>query len=250
VQAYFDGELDAIAASAIEAHLATCAECASMLESYRKIRAGIRRELPMQSVSPAVYDRIGLALDAEQQPRKQPLKSSWWRSNRDRSFWRGATAGAGGVALAAAMTFYFVAPALDNRTVDELTAAHVRSLMPSHLMDVESTDQHTVKPWFAGHADVSPAVADFAQSGFPLAGGRVDYIDHQRAAVLVYRHGPHVINVFTLRSTDRPLPASTARSGYRLIAWREGDLSYIAVSDAGKDELISLERLLQGLRTP
>ncbi len=86
--------------------------------------------------------------------------------------------------------------------------------MPEHLIDVVSTDKHTVKPWFAGHADVSPAVADFEPQGYKLIGGRADYLDHQRAAVVVYQHGAHVINVFSWAGDGRSLPSNATRNGY------------------------------------
>ena len=129
------------------------------------------------------------------------------RANRDlaagaslarRSFWTGAFSGIGGTAIAAAIAFFLVLPIWSVRLSNEIVSAHVRSLMPAHLIDVVSTDKHTVKPWFAGHADVSPVVADFEAQGYRLIGGRADYIDHQRSAVVVYQHGAHVINVFTL----------------------------------------------------
>jgi anti-sigma factor RsiW len=112
---------------------------------------------------------------------------------------------------------------------------------------VVSTDQHTVKPWFAGHADVSPLVADFAPQGYRLVGGRADYFEHQRAAVAVYQHGAHVINVFTWVAGRGALPRFATRSGYRLAFWKVGDLQYCAVSDAGWDELQGLTRLLRDL---
>ena len=111
--------------------------------------------------------------------------------------------------------------------------------MPSHLIDVISTDRHTVKPWFAGHADVSPAVADFAPQGYKLVGGRADYFNGQRAAATVYEHGAHVINVFTFRADGRALPALRSRDGYHIACWTAADLQYCAVSDAGWDELSS-----------
>jgi anti-sigma factor RsiW len=129
--------------------------------------------------------------------------------------------------------------------LDELVSAHVRSLMPAHLIDVVSTDKHTVKPWFAGHTDVSPVVADFEAQGYKLIGGRADYLDHQRSAVVVYQHGAHVINVFSWAGNQRSLPDNATRSGYHLAFWREGDLDYCAVSDTGWDELLGLVRLLR-----
>ena len=136
---------------------------------------------------------------------------------------------------------------MTNPLLDDLLAAHVRSLMPSHLVDVVSTDQHTVKPWFAGHTDVSPVVADFGQQGYRLIGGRADYLDHQRSAVVVYQHGAHVINVFSWSAGRGSLPGNATRSGYHLAFWKAGDLEYCAVSDTGWDELLGLVRLLRDL---
>jgi anti-sigma factor RsiW len=117
--------------------------------------------------------------------------------------------------------------------------------MPEHLTDVVSTDRHTVKPWFAGHADVSPVVADFADRGYRLVGGRSDYFDRQRVAVVVYQHGPHIINVFTFVAGPRALPEFSTRSGYHIACWKLGNLQYCAVSDTGWDELQGLMRLLR-----
>ncbi len=116
--------------------------------------------------------------------------------------------------------------------------------MPSHLIDVVSTDQHTVKPWFAGHADVSPVVADFAPQGYQLIGGRADYLDGQRSAVVVYQHGRHVVNVFTWLASKGPLPGDATRSGYHMTFWKVGDLDYCAVSDTSWPELRALKKLL------
>ena len=142
-------------------------------------------------------------------------------------------------------SFFFLPPSADP-LLDELVGAHVRSLTPDHLIDVVSTDRHTVKPWFAGHADVSPAVADFEPQGYRLTGGRADYVDRQRAAVVVYRHGPHVINVFSW-AADRSVPENTTRNGYHLAFWKTGNVLNCAVSDTGWDELLGLVHLLQGL---
>ena len=151
----------------------------------------------------------------------------------------------GGTAIAATLAFFLLAPPLVNPLLDELVSAHVRSLMPTHLIDVVSTDRHTVKPWFAGHADVSPVVADFEPQGYRLVGGRVDYLDHQRSAVVVYQHGAHVINVFSWAANARAVPGNVTRSGYHLAFWRAGDLEYCAVSDTAWDELLGLVRLLR-----
>jgi anti-sigma factor RsiW len=136
---------------------------------------------------------------------------------------------------------------LSGPLLDGVVEAHVRSLASGHLTDVISTDRHTVKPWFAGHADVSPAVADFAAQGYRLVGGRADYLDHQRVAVLVYQHGAHVINVFSWSADRHSLPRRASRDGYHMMSWQAGDLQYCAVSDAGWEELTTLSGLLQTL---
>jgi anti-sigma factor RsiW len=104
-----------------------------------------------------------------------------------------------------------------------------------------------VKPWFAGHTDVSPVVADFEAQGYRLIGGRADYVDRERAAVVVYQRGAHVINVFSFASDHNALPKNTTRNGYHVACWNPGDLTYCAVSDTEWDELLQLERLLQEL---
>jgi anti-sigma factor RsiW len=174
--------------------------------------------------------------------KRSERRSTAWRM---RPFWVGALGGVGGTAIAATFAFLLLAPRLTNPLLDELVSAHVRSLMPSHLIDVVSTDKHTVKPWFAGHADVSPVVADFEPQGYRLIGGRVDYLEHQRSAVVVYQHGAHVINVFSWAGHERALPADMTRSGYHFAFWQAGDLQYCAVSDTGWDELLGLVRLLR-----
>jgi anti-sigma factor RsiW len=247
VQAYFDGEVDAVSAAAIEAHLQQCAECRELLASLQQTRSLIRRDLTYGAAPSRLRARIMAVLDQEAVPvpvaRSRPNKSL----SRTPPFWFGALSGIMGTGTAAVLAFVLWFPSLSDAFVDDLVAAHVRSLMPSHLIDVVSTDQHTVKPWFAGHADVSPVVADFEQQGYRLVGGRADYLDHQRPAVVVYQHGKHVINVFSWAESHRSFPNVTTRNGYRMAFWREGNLEYCAVSDTGWDELLGLVRLLQDL---
>src|SRR5262249_2475928 len=146
---------------------------------------------------------------------RQEARRAW----RTRSFWFGAGGGLG-AAFAAGLALLFFSAAAPGPVLDELVAAHVGSLLPGHLTDALSTDQHTVKPWFAGHVDVSPVVADFAPQGYRLVGGRADYFEHQRAAVAVYQHGAHTINVFTWVAGRHRFPQFATRSGYHLAFWR------------------------------
>jgi anti-sigma factor RsiW len=245
VQAYFDGEMDAVSSLDIERHAERCAECRAQLEHLARTREWIRRDLDYPRAPESLRRRITQALDGEASTAVSRATSptSPWRT---RPFWAGAVFGVLGSALAAALVLFFLATVPAATLIDELATAHVRSLIPGHLTDVVSTDQHTVKPWFAGRADVSPVVADFTAQGYRLLGGRADYLDRQRTAVLVYQHGAHVINVFTWAADGgRALPERTTRAGYHLLLWRVGDLEYCAVSDAGWAELSALEQLLR-----
>jgi anti-sigma factor RsiW len=255
--AYFDGELDALAAADMEGHLAGCAGCRASLEELTELRAALRRELNFRPTPPELKARIAAALDregaqahgtsgpADDAPDARVLPFTPRPAVRSaRPFWAGAFAGVGAAALAASLALFLLVPAGVDPLLDDLVNAHVRSLMPAHLIDVESTDRHTVKPWFAGHVDVSPVVADFTDQGYKLIGGRADYFAHQRAAAVVYRHGAHIINVFSWSQDGKRLPADTSRNGYHLAFWRAGNLDYCAVSDTGWDELRALERLL------
>jgi anti-sigma factor RsiW len=250
VQAYFDAELDAVTAADIERHIEHCADCRALLKDLEQMRAVLRRDLGYAGAAPALRAKIMRALDQEGAtgmalPAGRPQLRERVSQRRPRSFWMGALGGAGGTAIAATLAFLLLVPRLTNPLLDELVSAHVRSLMPAHLIDVVSTDKHTVKPWFAGHTDVSPVVADFEAQGYRLIGGRADYLDHQRSAVVVYQHGAHVINVFSWAGNERALPDNATRSGYHFAFWREGDLDYCAVSDTGWDELMGLVRLLR-----
>ena len=247
LQAYLDGELDAPAAAEFARHLETCAGCRAALGELRDLRTALRRDLTRETAPPALRARIVRALDQERaagSPHPDPQPGGPWRL---RPFWWGAFSGMGAAAAVAAIAFFLVTARLNDPLVDELVAAHVQSLLPDHLIAVASTDRHTVKPWFAGRTDVSPVVADFASQGYRLVGGRVDALARQRAAVLVYQHGPHVINVFSWATDQRLLPKDTTRNGYHVAFWRTGNLEYCAVSDTGWEELLGLERLLREL---
>lgn len=241
VQAYFDGELDAGAAVEIEQHVESCADCAALLHELRTGRGALHQQGLYYRASPALAAQIAAALDRDDGRRR------WLDiiSLRSRDFWYGTGAGALATAAAAAIALVLVVSPAAAPVSDDLISAHLRSLVTGHLIDVVSSDQHTVKPWFAGRADVSPEAVDLSAQGYPLAGGRVDYVDGKRAAVVVYRHGAHVINVFVWPQTGGNLPEATTRNGYHLVFWRSGDLVFCAVSDTALDELLGLKRLLE-----
>lgn len=239
VQAYFDGELDAAVSLEVERHVEFCGSCGASLKELQEMRETMRSADYYRA--PAVLrSSVMLALDREGGQRAKGAMAGGGKS-----FWRGAGAGALVTAMAASLALFVALPPAPDTLQNELTSAHLRSLMPDHLIEVVSSDQHTVKPWFAGHADVSPPTPDFPQEDYRLVGGRADYIDGQRAAVVVYRHGAHVINVFAWAHNEGALPQMATRNGYHTACWRSGDVSFCAVSDTGVDELMRLLALLK-----
>lgn len=245
VQAYFDGEVDAPAAAGIERHIATCEECRRLLQDLQQVRSLIREKATNAAIPAQLRDRIMESLDQESRTVVRLSDRKPAAPRRSRPFWLGLFSGVAGSAVAATAMLLVLAPMLNHSLTTELVADHTRALMSSHLIDVVSTDQHTVKPWFAGRTDVSPEVADFAPQGYRLLGGRVDDLAHHKAAVIVYQHGRHFINVFSWAIGSAAVPPDTTRNGYHLAFWKVGNLAYCAVSDTGWSELKSLVRLLQ-----
>ncbi len=156
-----------------------------------------------------------------------------------------------GIVLASSV-FTVLAPGMqEDRIERQVVAGHVRSLMASHLTDVASTDRHIVKPWFTGKLDFAPPVVDLAEQGFPLVGGRLDYLQGRPAAALVYRKGAHTINVFVIPGADAgrsTSPDATVHQGYQLAQWQAGGMRFWAVSDIGRDEMARFAQALSTAR--
>jgi len=239
LEAYLDGELDAANASAVEQHLGTCIECAARKAQLESLRSALRQSATYHRADAPLRNRIGAALDAVS-PRSYILP--WFRNA-----WTGAAGGVMATALAASLAFFFLLPAATDPLIADITDAHLRSIASDHLIDVVSIDRHTVKPWLAAHADLSPPVADFSKQGFKLIGGRVDFIDGARAAVTVYRHGAHIVNVFAWTNYPESLPDFANRNGYHIVFWRAGNLVFCAISDTAVDDILELSRLLKAL---
>lgn len=246
VQAYFDGELESTASLEVERHLAECPECAALLKDLDATRTALRNEVPYHRADGRLRTRIAFALDKEAE-RGHRISAMFTRT---REFWAGALCGAGAAALTTAMLLFAILPPASDELVNDVVNAHLRSLMSDHPFDVASSDHHTVKPWFSTHTDVSPPVADFEQQGYRLVGGRADYVDGRRTAVVVYRHGAHIINVFAWTDHNDKLPEQATKNGYHVVFWRSGNLVLCAVSDTALDELLGLRRLLMGKTNP
>jgi anti-sigma factor RsiW len=239
IEAYLDGELSVADALTVEQHLESCAQCSALLAQLETLRSDIRQRATYHRADAPLRTRIQRDLDKEA-PRSNVIP--WFRN-----VWAGAAGGAMATALAASLAFVMLLPAASDPLITDITNAHLRSIASEHLIDVVSTDRHTVKPWLAAHADLSPPVADFSKQGFRLIGGRVDFLEGVRAAVTVYRHGAHIVNVFAWADYGEGLPDFATRNGYHIVFWRSGNLVFCAISDTAVDDILELSRLLKGL---
>ena len=227
-----DGELDAANAVAVEEHLKLCPGCAAelaRLESLRRLlRApGVGWRAP-DGLRARIEAQLAMPGPVAEAP---PARPSPWRT------W--IVPFAAGTAIAASLLIAVTLPQPGESALeDQVVSGHIRSLQASHLTDVATSDRHTVKPWFNGRLDFAPPVYDLAAQGFPLAGGRLDYLHDRQAAALVYRRRLHVINLFVWPAHAGETPAGSARlHGYSLAWWTRGGLEFWAVSDIDPQDL-------------
>jgi anti-sigma factor RsiW len=244
LQAYLDGELDLPQTIDIDRHLEDCVACSTARNSQqvlsRSIRAaglayrcpdGLRSRITglvspnvLQSTVPANVSRLWLAIAAS----ILLLATVFWWGER-----------------------LMVRSSARNAITQELVACHVRSLLADHLTDVASSDRHQVKPWFAGKLDFAPGVVDLSSDGFPLVGGRLDYLGHRSVAAVVYRRRQHVINLFIWPSDGSGDESrSETNNGYQLVHWNQAGTAYWAVSDLNVSELHQFAELTRNAASP
>jgi len=241
LDAYVDGELEPGDARELETHLKQCSDCARLHEARVALSAAIREQVPALRAPDALRSRVRATLrDAAGTRgvrRVMPPAARW-------------------LALAASLTVVAavgswrlaLSRAGEDALAGQVLASHVRSLMPGHLTDVVSSDQHTVKPWFNGKLDFSPPVYDFAGRGFPLIGGRLDYVGGRAVAALVYGRRQHLINVLLWPATRGSVggpPSVATRQGYHFLQWTTPDYAYWVASDLGITELRDFAQLVQ-----
>ena len=222
LNALVDDELDVAVATRVEAHLAGCAECRMAYNALSKVVDALRDD-------PALYFDLPDGIEDRLFPSSAPV-IPLGSPGRLARIGRIASPIVSLAALAASLMLYLSVP---------------NTLMGAHMLDVVSSDHHTVKPWFAGKLDFSPPVNDFASAGFPLLGGRIDYIEHTNTAVLAYGGGNHIVTVF-IHPGPSPTITTASERGYNVMTWGQGGLSYIAVSDMNTAELERLRGLLKG----
>jgi anti-sigma factor RsiW len=229
LHALLDNELDAGHAREVELHLACCPRCAGVLRRQREMRrmlaAADLRCRPPAALRQRIDDALGV--------RRQVAPSR-------RSLLRGFAMGSLASAAAAASVVVFLAREdQEQRLLGDAVSAHLRSLQAEHLTDVQTSDQHTVKPWFNGRLDIAPPVIDLTAQGFTLIGGRLDYLDGRPVAAIVYKRRAHVINLFVVQAVGsaRTTPRSTSVQGFNARQWGDQDLDFLAISDLASDEL-------------
>jgi len=249
IEAYADGEIDRPQADSVRKHLLACPSCAARHDELLALRTRIRAEAPRYSAPPELRARVHATLDA-MDPRP-PARS---RPADDR--WRWLTAGALAGCAATVLAWLVGTTFVDWRANEDLAAeavtTHVRATLGNQLIQVASSDQHTVKPWLSARLDYSPPVRDLAQDGFALAGGRIDYLDRQPVATLVYRVRDHTVDVFVRPQSARAPPSAlrTVR-GFNVAHATGSGMDWLAVSDVSAVALASfVERLAREAGAP
>ena len=225
-----DGELDAAHTALTEAHAARCEGCREELERLQALHNLLARDNVRHTASEALARRIHVLPELSDRPAKRPVLPGWLAPSL-------------GGALAASLALVtFIQPSNQPNFDEQLVSSHVRSLQPGHLIDVQTSNQHVVKPWFNGKVDFSPPVPELADRGFPLVGGRLDSVDGETVGVIVYRRRLHAVNLFIWRS-DKAFTGMSVEHGFNLAKWNEGGLNFAAVSDVAPQELGEFESL-------
>jgi len=236
-----DGALGPLRRWWVTRHLLHCPACSAELEELRSMQAALSNTLPYHRAPPALAARIGAMLPREDVP--APSRS--WLPRPVTAF---AGTGLAGALAGVALTVLVVRGGESNAPlVQGVIDSAIRSRMADHLTDVLTSDQHTVKPWLSARLDVSPSVPELKDQGFPLVGGRLDYVDGHPAAAVVYRHAQHIINLFAWASPGKPDTGvrEETRQGFNVVSWQQGGMAYYAVSDLEADLLAKFVALVR-----
>ena len=240
LHAYADNELDAVTAREVEGHLRDCADCQKAFAADRAVKTVIASPAMLHPAPNLLRERLLAA--SEIRAISRPKESGW--------FWRAWPIMnlAASLLIVAGLAWVYSGiathPTAGSGDAEDVLAAHLRSMqIDSHLMDVKSTDQHTVKPWFDGKLDFAPPVRNLQGQGFPLIGGRLDYLHDRPVAALVYGRFKHLINVFIWPGESGD--GKSELNGYNLVHWSENGMSFWAVSDVNAQDLSDFADLLK-----
>jgi anti-sigma factor RsiW len=240
INGYVDGELDLVRNVEIERHLQGCALCTQSYKNQQLLRNEIKTGSFYFKAPADLQTRIQLSLrKAAKAEGRAWVLPKWWLNI--------AAPMAAAAVMVLALVPFLRGPSTDELLAREVVSSHVRSLMATHLADVASSDRHTVKPWFAGKLNFSPPVEDLAKQGFPLVGGRLDYLENRPVAALVYQRQKHFINLFIwpAGSGSDVRTKMVSRQGYNLTYWTKSGMTYWAVSDLNSSELQEFVQLVQ-----
>ena len=231
LHAYLDNELDASQSVAMEHHLRNCSACAAQHADFMQLRGAFAQA--------SLYRRAPEALRMAWSSAERSSAAAPRTKTRRAPVALSMAAGFAAALLITLPTFYALHRHDEAQlTVEEAISSHIHAMQPQHLMDVVSTDQHTVKPWFAGKLDFSPRVKDLADAGFPLAGGRLDALDGHDAAALIYRRHLHVINLYQWPVSSATAAVNISRQrGYTVIQWTDDHMRFVAISDVEESQL-------------
>jgi len=243
---YLDDELERSSALELERHLDSCDACRNEVARYSTLRKAIGTHATYHRAPAGLAHRIRAQVARGPSVAPAPRRRSWWPTGSliaARPQWLQLGAAIAATALVTwTAALHFAGPAGDELTAERVIAGHARSVVTGHLADVASSDQHSVKPWLSGRLDFSLPVVDLTGSGFPLVGGRLDYLDERPVAALVYKHREHVINLFVwpLRDGGETAPVrSLAKRGYNVLHWTQDGMAFWAVSDLNAAEMRS-----------
>jgi mycothiol system anti-sigma-R factor len=238
VHAYLDDQLEPALVARIQEHLRACPACTQIYERQRAMNSVVRQHAHYQTAPRHLARSIRSNLRALAEVERPRRRVAW-------GWFASGAAFACALTLTVSLTLFQLGPRGETSNLDrELIEAHVRSLMVNHLTDVASSDQHTVKPWFNGKLAMSPPVVDLVSDGYPLIGGRLDYLDQRPVVALVYRHAAHPINLFIWPEGGSAAPRSETHQGYNLLRWTQGGMAYSAVSDLNLAELQDFQKLI------
>ena len=247
--AYLDDELDVAESLRVQKHLSECGDCRRTQDEQLALRSAMRDPALYAQPSVDFSKRMEAAVRRVAQEEARSQRAGWFESMWVGAFrWVPAVAALLIVSVGAFLVMNGMRSSHQQLIASAVLAGHIRSLQPGHLIDVPSSDRHTVKPWFQGKLDFSPPVPDLSELGWKLVGGRLDYVDGRPVAVLIYQRRMHNINVFLWPNhgtADDAIREEDAQ-GYQILHWNGAETTYWVVSDLNNAELLELAHALRG----